>query len=63
MYALQTGIERKTENSLDNLMFHYHNYDRKYYVLGVKDKYYGDLLLQKLKETWLLTKIFLRFWR
>ena len=47
MYALQTGIERKTENSLDNLMFHYHNYDRKYYVLGNKDKYYSETVTVK----------------
>ncbi len=47
MYALQTGIERKTENSLDNLMFHYHNYDRKYYVLGNKDKYYSETITVK----------------
>ena len=39
MYAIQTGIERKTENLFDNFMLHYHNYDRKYYVQGKKDKY------------------------
>ena len=47
MYALQTGIERKTQDSLDNLMFHYHNYDRKYYVLGKKDKYYSETVTLK----------------
>ena len=50
MYALQTGIERKTENSLDNLMFHYHNYDRKYYVQGKKDKYYSESLVAKAER-------------
>ena len=50
MYALQTGIERKTENSLDNLIFHYHNYDRKYYVQGKKDKYYSESLVAKAER-------------
>ena len=50
MYALQTGIERKTKNSLNNLMFHYHNYDRKYYVQGKKDKYYSESLVAKAER-------------
>ena len=50
MYALQTGIERKTKDSLDNLMFHYHNYDRKYYVQGKKDKYYSESLVAKAER-------------
>ncbi len=50
MYALQTGIERKTKNSLDNLIFHYHNYDRKYYVQGKKDKYYSESLVAKAER-------------
>ena len=47
MYAIQTGIEHKTKNSLDNLMFHYHNYDRKYYVQGKSDKYYSESFVAK----------------
>ena len=50
MYALQTGVERKTNNSLDNIMFHYHNYDRKYYVQGKKDKYYSESLVAKAER-------------
>ena len=50
MYALQTGVERKTNNSLDNLIFHYHNYDRKYYVQGKKDKYYSESLVAKAER-------------
>ncbi|MDC3071952.1 TonB-dependent receptor plug domain-containing protein [Candidatus Pelagibacter sp.] len=50
MYAIQTGIERKTKSSLDNLMFHYHNYDRKYYVQGKKDKYYSESLVAKAER-------------
>ena len=50
MYALQTGVERKTNNSLDNIMFHYHNYDRKYYVQGRKDKYYSESLVAKAER-------------
>ena len=50
MYALQTGIEQKTKNSFNNLMFHYHNYDRKYYVLGKKDKYYSESFVTKAER-------------
>ena len=49
MYAFQTGLERKTK-SLDNLTFHYHNYDRKYYVQGKKDKYYSESLVTKFER-------------
>ncbi len=54
MYALQTGIERKTKNSLDNIIFHYHNYDRKYYVQGKKDKYYSESLVAKAEKNTVL---------
>ncbi len=47
MYTIQTCIERKTSNSFDNLILHYHNYDRKYYVLGKKDKYYSETITLK----------------
>ncbi len=50
MYALQTGLENKTDNSLNNLIFHYHNYDRKYYVQGKKDKYYSESLVAKAER-------------
>ena len=50
MYVLQTGVERKTKSSFDNLMFHYHNYDRKYYVQGKKDKYYSESLVAKAER-------------
>jgi vitamin B12 transporter len=50
MYALQAGIESKKQNSLNNLMFHYHNYDRKYYVQAKKDKYYSESLVAKAER-------------
>ena len=50
MYALQTGLEHKTNNLFDNIMFHYHNYDRKYYVQGLKDKYYSESLVAKAER-------------
>ena len=46
MYAIQTGIERK-KKLFDNLVLHYHNYDRQYNVLGKKDKYYSETLTLK----------------
>ncbi len=50
MYALQTGLEHKTNNLFDNIMFHYHNYDRKYYVQGKKDKYYSESFVAKAER-------------
>ena len=47
MYAIQTGIEKKSQNSLNNFILHYHNYDRKYYVEGKKDKYYSETITAK----------------
>ena len=50
MYALQSGFEKKKKNSIDNITFHYHNYDRKYYVQGLKDKYYSESLVAKAER-------------
>ena len=50
MYALQTGIEKKNKDSMNNLIFHYHNYDRKYYVQGKKDKYYSESFVAKAER-------------
>ncbi len=54
MYALQTGIERVGKNYQDNLVFHYHNYDRKYYELGRKNKYYSESLVAKVERDLIL---------
>ncbi len=50
MYAFQTGLERINKNSQDDLIFHYHKYDRKYYVQGKKDKYYSESLVAKVER-------------
>ena len=50
MYALQTGVERKTQNSLDDLMLHYHNYDRKYTEQGKRNKYYSESVTAKAER-------------
>ena len=47
MYAIQTSVEQKTMNSEDELIFHYHNYDRKYNIQGKKDIYYSESLVAK----------------
>ncbi len=58
MYALQTGVERKNKNSFDNIIFHYHNYDRKYFVQGKKDKYYSESLVAKAEKEIIVNKKF-----
>ena len=40
MYALQSSIERKEKNFLDNFTAHFHVHDR-YYDTAVKNKYYS----------------------
>ena len=56
MYVLQTGIERKTNKSIDNFILHYHNYDRKYYVQGKKDKYYSESIVAKAEREIVIDK-------
>jgi vitamin B12 transporter len=50
MYAMQTGFERFTNNSFDNFIIHYHNYDRKYDEQGVVNKYYSESLTTKAER-------------
>jgi vitamin B12 transporter len=50
MYAIQTGFERFTNNSFDNFIIHYHNYDRKYDEQGIVNKYYSESLTTKAER-------------
>ena len=47
MYALQSSFEHKLKNSESNLIFHYHNYDRKYNDGTYLDEYYSESLVIK----------------
>ena len=47
MYALQSGFEHKSQNSENNLIFHYHNYDRDYDNAGYLDEYESESLVVK----------------
>ena len=51
------------KNSFDNLVLHYHNYDREYNVLGKKDKYYSETLTLKGEIDFFNNLNFLWFWR
>jgi len=50
MYALQSSLENKTKNSENILLFHYHNYDRKYDNAGFLDEYYSNSIVTKLES-------------
>ncbi len=50
MYAIQTGFERFTNNSFDNFIIHYHNYDRKYDEQGTVNTYYSESLTAKAES-------------
>ena len=47
MYALQSILEHKTNNSENNLIFHYHNYDRGYRNSGYLDEYDSESITIK----------------
>ena len=47
MITLQTGINKIYQNKEDNLIFHYHNYDREYKNSGYLDEYYSSSLTVK----------------
>ena len=50
MYAMQAGIERLSNNKFDNLIIHYHNYDRKYDEQGTVNEYYSESLTTKVER-------------
>ena len=47
MYAFQTGLEHRTNNSESDLKVHYHKYDREYENSGYLDEYYSESLVLK----------------
>ena len=55
MHTLQTGLEHISKNAENNLIFHYHNYDREYENSGVLDEYDSESLVvkgeRKIKST------------
>ncbi|MDC0925432.1 TonB-dependent receptor plug domain-containing protein [Candidatus Pelagibacter sp.] len=51
MYALQTILEHKNNNSENIFIFHYHNYDRGYRNSGYLDEYDSESLTIKGERT------------
>ena len=47
MQVLQSGFEHKSKNSENNLIFHYHNYDREYHNATYLDEYNSESLVVK----------------
>ena len=47
MYVLQSGFEHKSQNSENNLILHYHNYDREYHNATYLDEYDSESLVVK----------------
>ncbi len=45
MYTFQTGLEHVSKKNENNLIFHYHNYDRQYENSGYLDEYYSESLV------------------
>ena len=58
MYALQSGFEHKSQNSENNLIFHYHNYDRDYDNAGYLDEYDSESLVVKADRSTKLSNKF-----
>ena len=51
MYALQSGFKHKSQNSENNLIFHYHNYDREYHNATYLDEYDSESLVVKVDRS------------
>lgn len=47
MYAFQSGFEHKFKNTENNLIFHYHNYDREYHNATYLDEYKSESFVVK----------------
>lgn len=47
MYTLQSGFEHISKKTENNLIFHYHGYDRQYENSGFLDEYYSESLVVK----------------
>ena len=47
MYAFQSGFAYKSKDSENNLIFHYHNYDREYHNATYLDEYDSESLVVK----------------
>jgi len=45
MHTFQAGLEHISQKSENNLLFHYHNYDREYENAGVLDEYDSESLV------------------
>ena len=58
MYALQSGFDHRSSNSENSLVFHYHNYDRKYNNSGYLDEYYSESLVLKVERDLKINKKF-----
>ena len=51
MYVLQSGFEHKSQNSENNLIFHYHNYDREYHNATYLDEYDSESIAVKAERS------------
>jgi vitamin B12 transporter len=58
MYALQSGFIHKSKNSENNLIFHYHNYDREYHNATYLDEYDSESFVVKVDRSTQLNKKF-----
>ena len=50
MYTLQSSLEHISKDSENNLIFHYHNYDRGYRNAGYLDEYDSESLVVKAER-------------
>ena len=51
MYALQSGFAHKSKSSENNLIFHYHNYDREYHNATYLDEYDSESFVVKVDNS------------
>ena len=51
MHVFQSRLEKRYKNFEDNIIFHYHNYDREYFNAAYLDEYYSESLVLKLDRS------------
>jgi len=58
MYALQSSFQHKSKSSENNLIFHYHNYDREYHNATYLDEYDSESLVVKADRSMKINNMF-----
>ena len=63
MYAIQSSLEHKADNSESDLKLHYHKYDRNYANNGFLDEYYSESIVVRAEHNLKIIQNYHLVWR